>query len=569
MAAAEDNVGSLEALALGLGRLLSPLEQDLADGKARVLLAQLGLQLPPSADGVGAFSQALGSVATAAGEMPGLIQKLIDDLGGDDYGNVAQTGTDLIKASISAIRGINDTAAAIRGLSGATGIAPATLNAFADQLPRRLIDFLIVRNLESAPVVAEALEFVGVVERNLVNPGSSDPALPEFTEYGFHVDQASAFVKSPRDRLRAMYDWGDAGFDGSKLLPVLQSLFGKAGFPAIVDDTVVPPVLDAIIFEASARTDLSPPGLEIRFAETIDVDNAVPFNQGGDWQLQALTSGDISAATALTLQPDGQIVLTPPSAMATGTYRLRFTAAQADGRPFLIFGDPRGSRLQVAKFVVEATAGLNFDSGNSASAGVFVGGEILGGKLRIDFSSADGFLGQILSGVDLESDFDLGFGVSSSEGVFLVGSAELEIQLPAHIDLGPVEIRALAFSAGIDGATFPIAVSAEIAAALGPIAVAVEGIGVSARLSVPANKNEGNLGPLQFEIGFKPPNGVGLGGHDDAISGHHGAELRPRRCCRERLERWLDWTQCRSTSRRSRCGTAWRGVRAPSTSTAR
>jgi hypothetical protein len=56
MAAAEDNVGSLEALALGLGRLLSPLEQDLADGKARVLLAQLGLQLPPAADGVGAFS---------------------------------------------------------------------------------------------------------------------------------------------------------------------------------------------------------------------------------------------------------------------------------------------------------------------------------------------------------------------------------------------------------------------------------------------------------------------------------------------------------------------------------
>lgn len=510
MASAEDNVGTLEAIALALGRLLSPLEQDLAGGKARVLLAQLGLQLPASADGVAAFTQSAERVATATAEMPGQIQKLIDESGGDDYSKVVSAGTDLIKGAISTIQGINDMAAAIRGMSGATGIPAATLNDFADGLPRRLVDYLIVRNLEGAPVVPEALEFIGVIERNLVNAGSGDPALPEFTEYAFHLDRASEFVTSPLDRLKTMYDWGDTSFDGTKLLPALQSLFGKAGFPAIVDDTVFPPVLDAVFFEASARADLSPPGLEIRVAETIDVDTAAPFNQGGDWELEGLSSGNIAAATSLILQPDGKITFSPPTAMATGRFGIRFTAEQANGEPFLIFGEPEKSRMQVARFALEATAGLNFDSGSTATANGFVGGEIGGGRLEIDLSSADGFLGQILSGVDLASDFDLGFGVSSSEGLFFVGSAELEVQLPAHIDLGPVEISALTFSAGIDDATFPIGVSADITAELGPIAAAIEGIGVRAELSVPADRDEGNLGPLQFDLGFKPPNGVGL-----------------------------------------------------------
>ncbi|MGH8196274.1 MAG: DUF6603 domain-containing protein [Woeseiaceae bacterium] len=503
----EENIGSLEALALGLGELFAPLEKDLAGGKARVLLAELGLQLPASAD-AGAFGNAVDKVATAAGAMPAQIEKLITDLGGGDYGPVVQTGTELIKNAMKIIQGIDELATAIRGLSGTTGIPAGTLNTFADRLPRRLVDYLIVRNLEGAPIIPEALEFIGVIERNFV--ASADPNAPSLTEYGFHVDRASAFVQSPLGRLRTLYDWGDLGFDGSKMLPVLQNLFGKAGFPAIVDDTVSPPVLDAIVFEAQARTDLNPRGLEIRLAQRIDVDNAVPFNSGGDWQLEGLATGDIDATTALVIQPDGNLTLTPPAAMGTGKFGLRFTAKQASGEPFLIFGDPDGSRMQVESFSLEASAGFNFDSEASASAEGFFGGDIKGGRLEIDMGSGDGFLAEILSGLNIASDFELGFGVSSDEGLFFVGSAELEVQLPAHIDLGPIEISALTFSAGIDGGTFPLTVSADIMAQLGPIAASVEEIGVRGLLSIPPDKNDGNLGPLDFELGFQPPKGVGL-----------------------------------------------------------
>ena len=510
MAANEDKIGSLESLALGLGRLFGPLEKDLKDGNARAFLAQLGLQLPAAATGVPAFANAIESTVAAVKQMPGLVSQLISDLGGSDYTRVVTTGIDLTKAAIGTIKGINDTATAIRGMSGPTGIPPATLNEFANNLPRRFVDYLVVRNLESAPILPEVFEFIGVVERNLRNSGSADPTLPEYTEYHFHVDRASAFISSPLDRLQAMYGWGDAGFDGSTLLRTAQSLLTKAGFPAIVDDTVSPFVLDAIVFEAAARTDVDPRGLELRFAESINIDSAIPFNQGGDWQLEALTSGDISASTSLLLQPNGRVTFTPPSAMTTGEYGLRFTAGKADGTPWMIFGDPQGSRLQVAKFIVQAKAGLNFESGGAASADVFVGGEIKGGKLKIDFSTADGFLAQVLSGVNMESDFEMDFGVSSKEGVFFVGSATLEIQLPTHIDLGPIKVDALTFSVGIQDSTFPITVSANIGAQIGPIAAVVEQIGLKATLSIPQDRNEGNLGPLQFDIGFKPPTGAGL-----------------------------------------------------------
>lgn len=508
MAANEDDIGSLEALALGLARLLSPLEQDLKDGNAHVLLASLGLQLPPGAT-TSAFTSAISSVVAATKQMPGLVSQLITSLDADNYPEVFNTGVNLTKTAISTVEGIASIATAIRGMSGATGIPAATLDQFADNLPRRLIDYLVARNLEGAPVMAEVLEFVGALEVTLRNAGSTDPALPEFNEYRLHVDKASAFVTKPLDQLRTMYGWGDAGFDGSQLLRKAQAMLTKAGFPAVIDDSVSPIVLDAVVFEAKARTDVNPRGVEIRFAETVDINNALPFNQGGDWQLEALTSGNISASTSLLIQPNGRLTFTPPSAMATGEYGIRFTAGKADKTPWLIFGDPQGSRLQVGKFIVEAKAGFNFDSG-AASADAFVGGEIKEGKLKIDFSQADGFLQQILSGINMESDFNLGFGVSSREGLFFVGSAELEIQLPAHVDLGPVTIDALTFSVGIDDATFPIGVSANIGMQIGPIAAVVEQIGVKAIFSIPPDRNQGNLGPLRFDIGFKPPVGAGL-----------------------------------------------------------
>src|SRR5690606_16428473 len=168
-------------------------------------------------------------------------------------------------------------------------------------------------------------------------------------------------------------------------------------------------------------------------------------------------------------------------------------------------------RLEAKQFSIKAGAGFAWNTTTDKAEGRFkIGGAVSGGKLKIDFSQGDGFLSDILSGVKLESDFDIGFGFSSNEGVYFVGSSTLEIQLPTHIDLGPIAIDALTFSVGINGNEFPIGISSNIKAELGPLVAVVEQIGVTANLSIPENGTEGNLGPVNFELGFKPPSGVGL-----------------------------------------------------------
>ena len=332
---------------MGIGHFLSPLEEELAAGRARVLLAELGLQLPPAADGVPAFSNAISTTFNAARQLPSLISKLVTAIGSEKLGNIFNTSKELAQTIINTIKGIDAISASINSLSGPTGIPAAVLNNFAAKLPKRLVDFLIVRNLELIPIVPELLEFIGAIERKLVNSGSIDPNAPEFTEYTFNPGKLMDFIKAPVEQLKALYDWGSNSFSGSKLLPALQNLAGMAGFPAVIDTSVTPNVLDILFAEIFPRTDLNPKGIEIKLVKKISVDRSVPFNQGGDWQLEAIINNDIEAATSITLQPDGTITFKPPGASVNGDYGIRFTAGKANGTPFIIFGQPGQNQTEL------------------------------------------------------------------------------------------------------------------------------------------------------------------------------------------------------------------------------
>jgi hypothetical protein len=483
--------------------LLSPLEQDLADGRARELLAKLGLQLPPAADGVGAFTGAISNTFNAAKQIPGLIEKLVTAIDAKNISGIFNASKDLAQAIVNTIKGFDTIATAIQGLSGATGIPAPVLNDFAAKLPRRLFDYLIVRNLEQLPVIPELMEFVGGIERTINSASGLNPDAAEFTEYKFLLDKLMSFLQSPVERLKTMYDWGSNSFDGSKLLPILQKLMVKAGYPAVIDDTVVPHVLDIVFAELKPQAG----GISINLLKKID--KSTPIKSGGDWQLETLIKSDLDIGAAITLQPDGKITFKPPAAGVNGDYGIKFTAAKADGTPFVIFGQAGGSRLEVKQLLLQAGAKINFETGSTANASFIISGEVKGGKLVIDTSNADGFLNKILSGVKVENEFDLGLGFSSKQGLFFVGSSVLEVKLNVHLSLGPIDINGLYLSFGIQDKKFPIGIATDIKASLGPLQLVVENMGVKAIISVPDDR-KGNAGPLNFDFGFKPPSGVGL-----------------------------------------------------------
>ncbi|MDE3249928.1 MAG: hypothetical protein KGO82_14790, partial [Bacteroidota bacterium] len=124
-------------------------------------------------------------------------------------------------------------------------------------------------------------------------------------------------------------------------------------------------------------------------------------------------------------------------------------------------------------------------------------------------SKGDGFIQKLLGDLKTEADFDFGGSWSMEKGMKFHGSSALELQLPAHIAIGPVSIEGLTVTIGFKDAKIPVSLGADIKASLGPLVAVVQNMGLTGTFSFPANA-DGNLGPIQLDIGFKPPNGVGL-----------------------------------------------------------
>jgi len=128
-------------------------------------------------------------------------------------------------------------------------------------------------------------------------------------------------------------------------------------------------------------------------------------------------------------------------------------------------------------------------------------------NFRILGGDGDGFIQKILPN-GIGGSFDTIVGWDSRNGFHFSGSGSLELELPAHISLGPINIDNLILKIGIDNNTIPISVGATIRAKLGPVIATVENIGLKAIFSFPTDG--GNLGVCNLAFGFKLPNGIAL-----------------------------------------------------------
>ena len=130
--------------------------------------------------------------------------------------------------------------------------------------------------------------------------------------------------------------------------------------------------------------------------------------------------------------------------------------------------------------------------------------EVRGGKLFIDLSEGDGFIQTILNGVRVESAFELGARWTPGEGVRFEGGTGIELVVPLHRSLGPVEIQRLYFLLGFAAdPPITVGVAAAIGVQIGPFGMSVHKIGVDVPLRFPAERN-GNLGALDLAFTFRP-----------------------------------------------------------------
>ena len=501
-----DQTGTLATIANTAAQLLQPLEDRVQGGDLRLLLAELGLSLPASVDGNGALVSASQSLVQRLKDLPSVIEALADAIKAENIPQIISKAIQLATNVLDIVKDVEKLGTAIKGLPG-TGIPPLELQQFADQLPARLIDYLVVRNLESMTGVAEGLDFIGFIER--ADVPAVDPQHPAFTRRALHLDQLTNFVSDPAAQLKAKYQWGDAAFTGTPLLQKLFSLFARAGVPAILDASGPIPVLDVVFLEIAPKLDENPKGLLLRIAHPLAIDTA-PFAQD-DWEVSLTLNTALDIGVEIVIRPDDGVSLKPIDGKPVqGDMAVQFTAGKPGGPPYLILGEPGASRLEAKQFIARAGVGFAWNAAANRGEGAFkISGEVKGGKIVVSLANADGFLGKILGGFGLESEFDVGLGYSTRDGLFFAGSATLDIQLPLHVQLGPVEISALTLTVGLAVDKFPIGLRTNIKAALGPLQAVVEELGIGVDVSIPPDR-KGNAGPVDLQLKFLPPKGIGL-----------------------------------------------------------
>jgi hypothetical protein len=498
--------GTLDAIAEALAKLFQPLEDRVRAGDIRLLFAELGLSLPASIDSHPPLVSAMEGFAQRVKDLAPLIGALAEAVEDEDIPRIVSKGLELANTVLDLIKQSEALASAVASLPPVPGV---DLGAFAAELPTRLFDYLFVRNVEAVPGAADALDFLGVIER--VDVPGVDAQHPAFTRRALHLNQLTSFLSNPLGHLKTKYKWGDnAAFDGTQLLQKVASLLARAGVPALLD-TSVPnkPVLDFIFVEVTPKLDVDPKGLLVKVIHPFGVDTSHPFVQD-DWQANAVLKGQLGKGLQVIIQPNDAVTIIPPSGVVEGDLMVEWTGGHASGTPYVILGQPGASRLEAKQLVVRAGAGVAWNTPAARAEGElkFEGG-LKQGRLVVSLASADGFIGKLLGGFGLDTEFGLDFGFSTKRGFYFHGSATLDIQLPLHVQLGPVEISALTLTVGIQGGAFPIGMRTDIRAALGPLKAVVEQIGVGADISLPATR-KGNAGPVDFKLKFLPPKGVGL-----------------------------------------------------------
>lgn len=510
-----ENSGTFELVAAELGRALQPIAGRFHDPHHALLFFQeLGLQLPEGSLSPSLIS-ALEQVHAAAHELPEMTTALIDAVDDENIGEIISTGVQVAQQVAALLDAFSTIGSQIGSLGAVQGIDPADLSAFAAALPKRLFETVFVDYLEGfRPLPFTILELFGLVEKTRVNEGSSDPSRPEFVRKELRLDRIGQLLESPEQLLRSLYGWGDPTFNADLLVRRMGELLKALG--VTVTYRTLPGATPRLGFEVclvtiTSTTGLTPPGLEAIVALNIgnNVTFELPLTPG--WVLSLAAEAALGAAAGIRLQPPANLSVVPPSGSAQG--QLRAGIASVPTPPatrMVLLGVTGGTGLTVERLGFNLITGFRWDSASGRATGDFgFEGEIRGGKLSISMSGADGFLGQILSGVNVEADFTLGFGWTTSQGVYFTGSSALEIQLPAHISLGPVELDALTLRIGIDGRRFPIGLATNIKAALGPLQAVVEQIGAAVELSFPAS-GRGLIGPVDLGFAFQPPRGAGL-----------------------------------------------------------
>lgn len=438
---------------------------------------------------------------------------------------------------------------------------PQTVDAalFKSEFPRQVVDTLIVDHLfERHYEWAALLQVAGVIR---VEDVPAAGKRPPYRERSIAFGDLVTLFDDPLSFLGSTYRWGGTDFRAEELVDNLRDLANAWGvFTNVVTlDEQLTSVLHQGALPGETRdihsralrlpfiTDVgSSTGLDagvqlITLPETIASRPGfaiVPYGHGSVSLRFPLTTdvaaflegdADFSSGVAALVRPGEparlikEIIpsatsgITPPSGVRMG---FGVEVKPESGLPFVVIGFSDASRLEVSSMSVRVGLEARAQGAND----LFVEIELARSTFILaPGDDADGFLAHVLPADPVKTTFTLGVGLSISQGLYFTGSSALEIQIPVHLQLGPLEIISALVAAKPGGSRLEVDLAGTIRADLGVLNATVENVGLTAIFTAPPDRN-GQFGPLDLSLAFRPPNGVGVAVDAGVVKG--GGYLR-------------------------------------------
>jgi hypothetical protein len=476
------------------------------------------VRFPPALVTDPTITPARRTVIGAAEALGPLTTKLVAAVEAEDVPGMIAAGIGVVVQAEKLITSFAELAAALKAAAQKFPGMAAQITEFVKDLPRRLLDLLLLTLLDLQPVVGAVLTALGVIER-VYHPGDPlNPAKPGYDSVTVHLDRLVAAVTDPVGQLSELSGWGGdpgaglrvqagPGFDAMALFTALEAALALLGYPVLLRpaENGKPPVLEA--FDLDLKPTADGTGLDVAFSGPVSVLQQITFPVSPTtWKAEVGVRAEIGVGATGTVRPPFDIAFSQVATSFEAAVTVDLHAEPAE--PIVLLGQAGGSRLEIGGVGVGGGLVFTVDGNGTATATPTARGEVTGGKLVIDVASGDGFLATLLGGGRIESGFDVGFAFAPGTGLAFHGSGALEVSLPVHIELGPVEVEQIFLVARIEGRRVPLELSAGLSASLGPIRAAVDRLGVVADFGFP--EGGGNLGPADLKFAFKPPSGVGL-----------------------------------------------------------
>lgn len=502
------NADLLSTTIVELTRTLATAGELLAD----FTTVEFGLALPESVLTRPAVSQGISDLGSAAENLSVSAESLVTALeaGGDfPLGPVLQTA-DALRLFITAIpelvEALQTSAAASPELGAAEKAAAQTflanfgLTFLETLLAQRIADFS-----ESTLLF---LSVLGLAEWRL-DPGDGTETMPAHIVMRLRLQQLPELIKNPQQHFADTLGWGTNQFDPEWYFHVFRQFHSPEADIVVDRDANDHPFLRWGVFRISRRT-ATPAMYGLEVAVNLSLERALEraISVGDTWAFGLEADLELNGLFTLTIDPPFEVKVPAPSLSAGGSLDLVFQRVET-ARPWTLV--ETGGLLTLSVDNVSAGFGIAAELNNNAltfEPRLFAGLSQL--KLKIGSAEGDGFLAKIIAGAELEAIFDLDLEFVPSKGLRVRAAGGVEIMLPIHKDIGPLEIQQFFLGLYIrEDGTLDLETSLALGANLGPLKAVVERMGAKtiAEFVDNAQAEYGNIGS---SLNFKPPSGVGL-----------------------------------------------------------